>query len=82
MIVWDAAAVLHLAEEDFPWLLPTYLAYPKLVQRSDIARYMILYRYGGVYLDADVSKGVHGCGVGCRKQSTSMVPQFVWYCDN
>jgi mannosyltransferase OCH1-like enzyme len=54
-IVWDAATVLQLAQEDFPWVLPAYLAYPKLVQRSDIARYMILYKYGGVYLDADVS---------------------------
>jgi mannosyltransferase OCH1-like enzyme len=51
--------VLQLAQEDFPWVLPAYLTYPKLVQRSDIARYMILYKYGGVYLDADVSDTAH-----------------------
>lgn len=56
-VVWDAAAVLQLAQQHFPWMLPVYLAYPKLVQRSDIARYMILYTHGGVYLDADVSGG-------------------------
>jgi mannosyltransferase OCH1-like enzyme len=58
-IVWDAAAVLQLAAEHFPWMLPVYNAYPKLVQRSDIARYMILYKHGGVYLDADVSGSHH-----------------------
>lgn len=59
-IVWDAAAVLKLVQEDFPWFLPTYVSYPKLVQRSDVTRYMVLYKYGGVYLDADVGSTVCG----------------------
>lgn len=54
-VVWDEAAVLRLIQDDFPWFLPTYLSYPRLVQRSDAMRYMALYKYGGVYLDADVS---------------------------
>eukprot|EP00879_Flechtneria_rotunda_P025641 GHRR01027270.1.p1 GENE.GHRR01027270.1~~GHRR01027270.1.p1 ORF type:complete len:525 (+),score=215.07 GHRR01027270.1:244-1818(+) len=53
-IIWDEAAVMTLIQEDFPWFLPTFLSYPKLVQRSDVTRYMILYKHGGVYLDADV----------------------------
>lgn len=47
-------------QEDFPWFLSTYLSYPRLVQRSDVMRYMVLYKYGGVYLDADVSVGGWG----------------------
>lgn len=54
-VIWDEAAVLGLMQQDFPWFLPTYLSYPRLVQRSDVMRYMVLYKYGGVYLDADVS---------------------------
>jgi mannosyltransferase OCH1-like enzyme len=54
-VIWDEAAVLKLIQDDFPWFLDTYLSYPRLVQRSDVMRYMVLYKYGGVYLDADVS---------------------------
>lgn len=59
-VIWDAKAVRALIEQDFPWFLPTYLSYPKLVQRSDVTRYMVLYKYGGVYLDADVSVSGYG----------------------
>jgi mannosyltransferase OCH1-like enzyme len=54
-VIWEEAAVLGLIQQDFPWFLDTYLSYPRLVQRSDVSRYMVLYKYGGVYLDADVS---------------------------
>lgn len=57
-VIWDEAAVLLLIQQDFPWFLDTYLSYPRLVQRSDVSRYMVLYKYGGVYLDADVSGGL------------------------
>lgn len=60
-VVWDEAAVLDLIQQDFPWFLPTYLSYPKLVQRSDVMRYLVLYKYGGVYLDADVSTAYAHC---------------------
>lgn len=53
-IIWDEAAVLEMIRQDYPWFLPTFLSYPKLVQRSDVTRYMILHKHGGVYLDADV----------------------------
>lgn len=54
-MLWDEAAVLQLMQDDFPWFLQTYLSYTRRVQRSDVMRYMVLYKYGGVYLDADVS---------------------------
>lgn len=66
-VIWDEAAVLDLIQQDFPWFLTTYLSYPKLVQRSDVVRYMVLYKYGGVYLDADVSSRLQSDSVleGC-----------------
>ena len=60
--MWDEAAVLGLITTDYPWFLQAYLSYPKLVQRSDVARYMMLHKHGGVYLDADVSLESGGGG--------------------
>jgi hypothetical protein len=36
-----------------PDLLDLFLSYPKAVQKADLARYCILYEYGGVYADID-----------------------------
>lgn len=69
-MIWDEAAVLRLIQQDFPWFLDTYLSYPRLVQRSDVSRYMVLYKYGGVYLDADVSGGLHPQSNASRRQGT------------
>ena len=53
--LWDGAAVDALLRDDFPkHLRKTYAAYPRWVQRADLARYAILHRYGGVYADLDV----------------------------
>lgn len=71
-VIWDEAAVLKLIQDDFPWFLDTYLSYSRLVQRSDVMRYMALYKYGGVYLDADVSLLHHPeAAVLCAADSTS-----------
>lgn len=41
-------------QREYPWFLPTFLAYPYPIQRVDAIRYFILYHFGGVYLDLDV----------------------------
>jgi hypothetical protein len=85
-LVWDEAAVLELVCSHFPWFLPTYLAYAQRVQRSDVARYMVLHTHGGVYLDADVSGGVGpdtggsawrmpGGGGGSKPPATAAAPR-------
>lgn len=51
---WDVHAARALASRDFPFLLPAFDAYSHPVQRADAARWMILYTYGGVYMDTDV----------------------------
>lgn len=38
---------------EFPGFLDLYRSYPKAVQRADLGRYMLLYRFGGVYADMD-----------------------------
>ena len=42
----------------YPWFLETYDAYPQHIQRVDAARYFIMRKFGGIYLDLDV---------GCRR---------------
>lgn len=42
-----------LVEREFPQLLERYRTYPYPIQRVDVARYLMLYRHGGVYVDLD-----------------------------
>ena len=51
---WTDAELDAFVADQFPWLLSTYLAYPYVIQRSDAARYLLLYHYGGIYVDLDV----------------------------
>jgi len=52
--LWTHAELETFVADEYPWLLSTYHDYPYLIQRCDVARYMILYRYGGTYADLDV----------------------------
>jgi mannosyltransferase OCH1-like enzyme len=53
--------------DEFPWFLAAYMSYTRRVQRSDVARYMLLYLHGGLYLDADVRRRCfHCCRCYCR----------------
>ena len=52
--LWTHAELAAFVAAEYPWLLPTYSRYPYPIQRCDAARYMLLYRYGGVYVDLDV----------------------------
>jgi mannosyltransferase OCH1-like enzyme len=51
-MVWSEADVLGLIREEYPWFLSTYQTYRQHVIRSDLARFVILHKHGGVYLDA------------------------------
>lgn len=53
--LWNGAEVEALFAEHRPDLLPLYKAYPYWVQRADAARYLILYHFGGVYADLDIT---------------------------
>ncbi len=52
---WTDELIRSFILEKFPWFLEKFDSYRYPIQRVDVARYFILYYYGGVYLDLDVS---------------------------
>lgn len=54
-VLWNETAVIELIKKDYPKLLPLYRSYGHWVQRIDVAKYVILYHYGGWYIDLDIS---------------------------
>lgn len=50
---YDDEACLNFVKQHFPEYLKAYVSLPKSVERSDFFRYMIIYKYGGVYTDID-----------------------------
>jgi Glycosyltransferase sugar-binding region containing DXD motif len=53
--LWTDEDNLELVKTSFPELLPTYAGYDANIKRIDAARYMMLYKYGGVYMDMDLA---------------------------
>lgn len=51
--LWDDISIKNLLKKHFPDLLQIYNNLPYVVQKADLARYAILYIYGGVYCDMD-----------------------------
>ncbi|MBW2446933.1 MAG: glycoside transferase family 32 [Deltaproteobacteria bacterium] len=51
--LWTDADLRQLVEESHPSFLSVYDAYPLEINRVDAARYLILERHGGVYVDMD-----------------------------
>lgn len=54
LVKWTDESSRALIAQEYPWFLDTYDAYPSYIQRSDAARYFILYHHGGVYADLDI----------------------------
>jgi mannosyltransferase OCH1-like enzyme len=51
--LWTFEDNRRFVAEHYPWFLSTYDGYPKPIQRADAARYFILHKCGGVYVDLD-----------------------------
>lgn len=68
--VWNATMARDLLEEYYAWFLPTYDGYRHPIQRVDAIKYFILWHYGGVYLDLDVS---------CRKKMDPLINNPAWF---
>jgi len=51
-LLWNGKAVEELMKKG-SYLY--YFAYPRKIMQADLARYVILYHYGGMYLDFDIS---------------------------
>lgn len=50
---WDDEDIEKLIDDDFPWYRRYYDLYTENIKKYDIARILILYKYGGVYADMD-----------------------------
>lgn len=51
--LWTDHDLRELIRRDYAWFLPIYDGYPHPIQRVDAARYFMLHRYGGLYVDLD-----------------------------
>jgi len=51
--LWTDIANREFIHDHFPEFLNKYDSYPYAIQRVDAIRYLLLYRYGGVYVDLD-----------------------------
>ena len=52
-IMWTDEDLDNLVKKDFPFYYKIYKNYNRNIKRIDIARYMILFKYGGIYADMD-----------------------------
>ncbi len=52
--LWTDDDGRRLIEKEFPCLLSTFDSYPYNIQRADVIRLVVLYVYGGIYLDFDI----------------------------
>jgi len=51
---WDAEKIMPTVQKNFPRLTPVFHVLPYLVQKVDLAKYVLLYLYGGIYVDMDM----------------------------
>lgn len=52
--LWTDDSMRAFVAEAYPDFLPVYDSYPKMIQRADAFRYLVLGRLGGIYADLDV----------------------------
>lgn len=50
---WTKDMVDTLIDEHYPNIRELFQSYPHWVNRADVARYVIISRFGGIYLDMD-----------------------------
>lgn len=51
---WGDEQLEKFISDEFPWFLDIYNSYPYNIQRIDVARYFVLRKYGGLYIDLDI----------------------------
>jgi mannosyltransferase OCH1-like enzyme len=53
-IIWSHEMMENFVKKEYPDFYNVYMAYPYDIQRCDAFRYLVLYKYGGIYLDMDI----------------------------
>lgn len=54
ILLWDEEKILNLISSKFPRYLRWFQSLPLMIQKIDIAKYFILWYYGGAYVDMDM----------------------------
>lgn len=66
--LWTDASMRDFVAESYPEFLAVYDGYPRMIQRADAFRYLVLGKLGGIYADLDVEP-LQSCepllGLGC-----------------
>jgi mannosyltransferase OCH1-like enzyme len=52
--LWTHATMKEFVKKEYPEFYKTYTSYPYEIQRCDAFRYLVLYKYGGIYIDMDL----------------------------
>ena len=52
-ILWTDKMMENFVKRVYPVIWPLYRSYKYHIQRCDVFRYLVLYHYGGIYLDLD-----------------------------
>jgi mannosyltransferase OCH1-like enzyme len=53
-ILWTDDDMDEFVKREYPNFYQTYISYKYHIQRCDAFRYLVLYKYGGIYLDLDI----------------------------
>jgi mannosyltransferase OCH1-like enzyme len=53
-MLWTDESMKQFVKKEYPWFYKTYNDYPYLIQRCDAFRFLVLYKYGGIYIDMDI----------------------------
>lgn len=53
-ILWTDDTMAAFVKTEYPAFYKTYTGYKYNIQRCDAFRYLVLYKYGGIYLDLDI----------------------------
>jgi mannosyltransferase OCH1-like enzyme len=54
-ILWTHEMMNEFVKNNYPNFYKTYKSYKYDIQRCDAFRYLVLYKYGGIYLDLDIN---------------------------
>jgi mannosyltransferase OCH1-like enzyme len=68
--IWNTTAAQTFFESEYAWFLPIYHSYTHPIQRVDALKYFLLWHYGGVYMDLDVS---------CRRALDPLLAFPAWF---
>ena len=53
-ILWTDKTMDKFVKKYYPYFYKTYNSYKYNIQRCDVFRYLVLYKYGGIYIDMDI----------------------------